>query len=158
MESTIPQTLNPITGCTYKKVIHKGKGVILIVFEYSPELTKQVRTIRGARWSPELKSWYTSDLLANRLHLGLEPEPVGKEVLSYIDPINQPALYTLIDTLKLKAYSASTIQTYRNEFAQLLYALEIEASRYDGRNQIKKLYLVLSYDIRTIRKHHSQPT
>ena len=126
MESTIPQTLNPITGCTYKKVIHKGKGVILIVFEYSPELTKQVRTIRGARWSPELKSWYTSDLLANRLHLGLEPEPVGKEVLSYIDPINQPALYTLIDTLKLKAYSASTIQTYRNEFAQLLYALKSE--------------------------------
>ncbi len=35
-----------------------------------------------------------------------------------------PALDRLIETLQLKAYSPSTLRTYRNEFAQLLYVLK----------------------------------
>ncbi|GAB4034778.1 tyrosine-type recombinase/integrase [Spirosoma gilvum] len=38
--------------------------------------------------------------------------------------MNQLALERLIETLQLKAYSSSTLRTYRNEFAQLLYVLK----------------------------------
>jgi len=38
--------------------------------------------------------------------------------------VNQPAFQRFIETLQLKAYSQSTITTYRNEFAQLLYLLK----------------------------------
>lgn len=50
--------------------------------------------------------------------------PVGKEVLTKIAAINQPALQRFIETLQLKGYSPNTISTYRNEFAQLLYILK----------------------------------
>ena len=44
--------------------------------------------------------------------------------MSHITEINQSALIRLIETLQLKAYSQNTINTYRNEFAQLLYDLK----------------------------------
>ena len=75
----------------------------------------------GARWSRNLKSWYISDRPVNRQLLGLKSEPVGKEVLSHLHPVNQVALLALVETLQLKAYSPSTISTYRSKFAQLLY-------------------------------------
>ncbi len=59
-----------------------------------------------------------------RERFGLKTEPVGKEVLLQVHVINQPALLRLIETLQLKAYSPSTVRTYRNEFAQLLYVLK----------------------------------
>jgi integrase/recombinase XerD len=111
-----PWSLQPAT--------YEGRAVILIQFEYHAELNRRVRTLRGARWSRTLKYWYVSDTPANRRLLGLAPDPVGKEVLSHIHPVNQGALHRLIETLQLKAYSESTIRTYRNEFAQLLYVLK----------------------------------
>ena len=51
-------------------------------------------------------------------------EPVGKEVLSNLQAINYMALQRYVETLQLKAYSQSTILTYRNEFAQLLFVLK----------------------------------
>ncbi len=51
-------------------------------------------------------------------------EPVGKEVLSNLQAVNYMALQRYVETLQLKAYSPSTISTYRNEFAQLLYVLK----------------------------------
>lgn len=59
-----------------------------------------------------------------RKQFGLQLKPCGKEVLLHIHPCNQPALQLLIETLQLKAYSESTVRTYRNEFAQLLYVLK----------------------------------
>jgi site-specific recombinase XerD len=41
-----------------------------------------------------------------------------------INIVNQPALQLYVETLQLKAYSISTINTYRNEFAQLLYVMK----------------------------------
>ena len=59
-----------------------------------------------------------------RSRFGLKIDLVGKEVLCQINAVNQPALLRLIETLQLKAYSPSTLKTYRNEFAQLLYVLK----------------------------------
>jgi site-specific recombinase XerD len=58
-----------------------------------------------------------------RQKFGLAPKP-AQEGLDKVHPVNQPAFNTFTETLQLKAYSASTIRTYRNEFAQLLYVLK----------------------------------
>lgn len=59
-----------------------------------------------------------------RQKFGLAPKPVWAETLPKIDPANQAAFQTYIETLQLKAYSKNTINTYRNEFAKLLQALK----------------------------------
>ena len=41
-----------------------------------------------------------------------------------IDPVNQAAFKTYMETRQLKAYSKNTINTYRNEFSQLLLTLK----------------------------------
>lgn len=103
---------------------HRDKAIILIRFPYSKEDQTLVRQLTGARWSQSQKAWYVADIPAYRQRFGLQTEAIGKEVLSQIHPINQPALVRFVETLQLKAYSQSTIQTYRNEFAQLLYVLK----------------------------------
>jgi integrase/recombinase XerD len=79
----------------------------------------------GIKWSQSNKAWYVADNKHFRSLFKLDPKPlVGKEVLAQIHEVNQPALNKLIETLQLKTYSISTINTYRNEFAQLLYILK----------------------------------
>ncbi len=103
---------------------HHDKPVILIRFPFNSQQQALVRRLTGVKWSNTKKAWYVLDTPAYRERFGLKTEPVGKEVLLHIHAINQPALLRLIETLELKAYSPSTIRTYRNEFAQLLYVLK----------------------------------
>lgn len=67
-------------------------------------------------------------LVPSRYHiykeLGFQPKPpIGKQVLSRIAPINQPALQRLDEQLILKGYSINTRRVYITELAQLLYLL-----------------------------------
>ena len=123
----------------YELVNHKGKEVIFICFEYNAELIARVKKLVGVQWSQSQKAWYVVDSAMYRAKFGLSPKSlIGKEVLSNIHPINQPILQRYIETLQLKAYSPNTINTYRNEFAQLLYILkdkkvdELDADRLRG--------------------------
>jgi integrase/recombinase XerD len=110
---------------TYEMALHKGQDVIFIRFDYSRELNERVRKLIGVRWSKSQRSWYVIDNTAYREKFGLENKPLlGKDVLTNIALINQPALRLYVETLQLKAYSISTINTYRNEFAQLLYVMK----------------------------------
>jgi len=108
----------------YEAAVHDSKEVIFIYFEYNSELNKEVKKLTGAKWSRLKKAWYIPDNKHYRQLFGLQPKSVGKDVLSHIHADNQPALQLLIETLQLKAYSESTVKTYRNEFAQLLYVLK----------------------------------
>ncbi|MFN8355867.1 MAG: tyrosine-type recombinase/integrase [Spirosomataceae bacterium] len=103
---------------------HDHKPVILIRFPYQSEHQKLVRKLTGVRWSHSKKAWYVLDTPMYRERFGLKTNPVGKEVLLQVHEVNRPAMLQLIETLQLKAYSANTITTYRNEFAQLLYILK----------------------------------
>ena len=103
---------------------HRDTPVIFIRFLYNKEHQALIRTFTGVRWSQSQKAWYVLDTPMYRQRFGLKTEPVGKEVLLQIHEVNQPALLQFIETLELKAYSPSTISTYRNEFAQLLYILK----------------------------------
>ncbi len=110
---------------TFEPSSHKGNGVIFIRFEKNAELNLRVKKLIGVKWSASQKAWYVVDSTFYRAKFGIAQKmPMGKEVLAHINPINQPALFRLVETLQLKAYSVNTIITYRNEFSQLLYILK----------------------------------
>jgi integrase/recombinase XerD len=108
----------------YEPATHRDKDVIFIRFEYDRDLNERMRKIVGVKWSSSKKAWYVSDTRHYRQQFGLEPKYIGKAVLSHIHPNNQAALHKLIEFLQLKAYGESTLRTYCNEFAQLLYSLK----------------------------------
>ena len=127
---------------------HKDKKVIFIRFEYDKELITRVRKLVGVTWSQTQKSWYVLDTPHYRERFRISPQPVGKEVITHISPINQRAFYALIDTLKMKYYSESTIKTYQNEFAQLLYVLKDKNVDELGSERLKSYFL---YCINTLK-------
>jgi integrase/recombinase XerD len=109
----------------YELGSYEGHQVIFIRFRYDTKLIAEVKKHVGVRWSAKMKAWYVTDNQHFRTLFGLEPLPIkGKAALMHIDQINQDALTRFISTLQLKAYCQNTILTYRNEFAQLLYALK----------------------------------
>ncbi|TAE43212.1 MAG: integrase [Cytophagales bacterium] len=111
----------------YQVGIHKNKNVIFIFFDYEANLTKEVKNWIGSKWSQTRKCWYVLDNQAYRLKFGLEPISIiekNNELYLTVNEINVPALKKYIETLQLKAYSLSTINTYRNEFKQLLQILQ----------------------------------
>lgn len=114
-----------ITEIKYELANHKGKDVIYIHFERNLEMNLRVKKLVGVKWSNSKKAWYVLDSAFYREKFKLAPKsPIGKEVLSQLISFNQIALLKYVETLQLKAYSQSTITTYRNEFAQLLYVLK----------------------------------
>jgi site-specific recombinase XerD len=123
----------------YEIATHKGKQVIFLRFAYNVERNEQVKKLVGVQWSASEKAWYVLDSALYREKFGLPPKStVSKKVAAQIHPVNQSALQKYIETLQLKAYSPSTIRTYQNEFAQLLYVLkstnvdDIDAERLRG--------------------------
>ena len=120
----------------FEIISHRGEPRIKIIFEPNPEWNKRMISVPGARWSKTLKCWHIPDTQENRRKCGLPvghlPAPVtisapvvskGKAALLYISNPNKEQLYKFLEQLQLKAYSPSTIRTYRNEFAQLLQVL-----------------------------------
>jgi len=123
MNATEPTNrVEPVIG--YEPAFHKGKEVIFIRFEYERELNTRIRKLVGVHWSQTEKAWYVADNPHYRQLFGLVAPLTGKAVMVQIHPINVPAMTMLVKTLQLKAYSPNTLNTYRNEFAQLLYILK----------------------------------
>ncbi|MBK8568064.1 MAG: tyrosine-type recombinase/integrase [Saprospiraceae bacterium] len=108
----------------YEIAEHKNEAVIFIRFDYDAALIARVKKLVGVQWSQSKKAWYVRDTEQYRQKFGLTPKPIGADTLPKIDPANQAAYQTYIETLQLKAYSKSTINTYRNEFSQLLFTLK----------------------------------
>jgi site-specific recombinase XerD len=108
----------------YEIATHKGEAVIFIRFDYDAALIARVKKLVGVQWSQSQKAWYVRDTELYRQKFGLVPKPIGADTLPRIDPANQAAYQTYIETLQLKAYSKNTINTYRNEFTQLLLTLK----------------------------------
>ena len=116
--------MSTLPDIKYELGQHKDKNVIFIRFDHHAQLNQRVRKLVGVQWSQSQKAWYVLDTEQNRQKFGFSPNVLaGKAVLSHIQDINKAALHRYIETLQLKAYSPSTINTYRNEFAQLLYIL-----------------------------------
>jgi integrase/recombinase XerD len=105
-----------------KGITHKGQSRIAVYFEKNEEAIKRIKLLPGARWSATLKAWHLPDEPAYRKQFGLEPATAATPVP--IHHFNQNELQLFIELLQLKAYSPSTIKTYRNEFAQFIGYLQ----------------------------------
>jgi integrase/recombinase XerD len=131
-----------------KLVKHKGESRIAVYFEKDAEAIKRIKLLSGVRWSATMKAWHLPDVPTYRTKFGLPLQTIGKEVWSHIHPINQPALTKFVEMLQLKAYSSSTITTYRNEFAQLLYLLKEKNVTDLSATQLRSYFL---YCIKTLK-------
>ena len=126
----------------YEIATHKGSDVIFLRFASRADLNEKVKTLVGVRWSASEKAWYVPDTAQYRERFGLPPKPlVSKRIAMKIHPINQAALKAFIQTLQLKAYSPKTIATYRNEFVQLLYALNENPVEILSAPQLRSYFL-----------------
>jgi len=113
----------------YSFINHRGATKIAIHFEYNKEWNDRISKVPGAKWSKTLRCWTIPDTLYNREKCGLSQD---KNLIVKTSPDhpkisfkrlsnnNAEQLQKYLHQLQLKAYSPSTIRTYKNEFMQLL--------------------------------------
>lgn len=116
----------------FEPFIYKGEARIKVFFHYNALWNKRMKQIPGARWSKTFSCWHVPDSMENRQKC--KPPPCGQHV-TIVPPANSEAtsylltgknkieLQKFLQLLQLKAYSTSTIKTYRNEFSQLLQTI-----------------------------------
>ena len=136
-----------------KAIQHQGAECIGIYFNYDIQLNALIKQIAGIKWSKTHSCWYlpyndsnyeliistlspfafTNEIpikRANKAEGALLKQPVkpvlktGINETGIISEENNKALSMLVQQLKLKAYSPSTIKTYKNEFSQLLKTIK----------------------------------
>lgn len=115
---------------TYSLTEHRGRSRILIQFAHHPSWNERIRKVPDAKWSSTLKGWHIPDTPENRKKCGLalptDLAVVQKKVEASrlkFSANNKEQLLLFLEKLVLKKYSKSTLQTYRNEFSQLLLQL-----------------------------------
>jgi integrase/recombinase XerD len=158
VENDLPEIRLTIT-------IIDGEERIAINAVQDPMLEKLIRQVRNARYLisgnwhlpcqresyEELKRLLNgkakidsdelrAQLLAKQLDI---PVPTPLALPGNLSPFNQESLDKFIKTLQLKAYSSSTIKTYRIEFLKLLYLLQDRRIDSLGTNHIKSYMLWL---------------
>lgn len=111
-------------GIKFELSTHQQNPVIKLVFAYNIELAEKVKKIKGILWSRGMSCWYLPDTIKNRRLLALPVRLSASLKLQELCNENKLALELFVKELKLKAYSASTLHTYRNEFLQLLFTLK----------------------------------
>lgn len=132
-----------------KFVEHRGENKIAIYFEKNPEAILRIKKLVGVKWSNTLKAWLLPDNDIYRKQFGLDPKPIlDNQAFVNIHDINREPFQKLIDELQLRAYSPNTIQTYKNEFAQLLQI--IKENHIDSLDD-KKLRSYFLYCINTLK-------
>ncbi len=85
---------------------HKDKPVIWIHFPFSIQNKNNLKAKVKAKWSQSQKTWYVLDTNHYREKFNLPMRIVGKKILSKIHPNNQLAFDSLVNILKMKAYSS----------------------------------------------------
>lgn len=125
---------------------HKGSERIFAHYAYNTGVNKIMKEIPGAKYSATRQSWHLppvketvqmlaakvkdiaeldvqqlrEQLTAKKQLPAMVQSHTNKPNVSELCAANKEALDRYIETLILKAYSGSTIKTYRNEFFQLL--------------------------------------
>ena len=135
----------------YSLINHNGINRIGVHFDFSNTLNNKMKTVAGAKWSRSLKCWHIADTDENRKKCNLENKisstintatntgsslikPHIKSLASsqkkkiinnniQAETYSHSAMKMFLQMLHLKAYSESTIKTYRNEFGNFLQSL-----------------------------------
>jgi len=119
-----------MTNIVYRLVVHRNKPRILVQFAPNKTWNERIKQVPGAQWSSTLKGWHIPDTAENRKKCKLPPatavavqqQKVERSVIR-LSANNKGQLLLYLEQLALKKYSNSTLQTYRNEFTQLLQLL-----------------------------------
>lgn len=119
-----------MANIAYQLITHRNKPRILVQFAHNKTWNERIKQVPDARWSTTLKGWHIPDNEENRKKCGLAPATAlsvqqQKVQTSSIrlSANNKEQLLLYLEQLALKKYSKSTLQTYRNEFMQLLQLL-----------------------------------
>ncbi len=111
-----------MTKILYQPIEHNKQKRILVKFEFNDKLIKKLKETTDAKWSNTLKAWHIADTELHRIKCNLPVQEKVVTTLHQTQPItkkltenNSLLLQKFIQQLQLKAYSASTIKTYRNE-------------------------------------------
>jgi integrase/recombinase XerD len=122
--------LKKMTEILYQPIEHNKQKRILVKFEFNDKLIKKLKETTDAKWSNTLKAWHIADTELHRIKCNL---PVQEKVVTTLHPTqpktkkltenNNLLLQKFIQQLQLKAYSKSTINTYRNEVHIFLQTL-----------------------------------
>ena len=114
----------------YSLIVHRNKPRILVQFAPNKTWNERIKRVPGAQWSSTLKGWHIPDTAENRQQCKLPPatavavqqQKVERSGIR-LSANNKGQLLLYLEQLALKKYSNSTLQTYRNEFTQLLQLL-----------------------------------
>lgn len=114
----------------YQLIIHRNKPRILLQFAHNKAWNERIKKVPGAQWSNTYKGWHIPDTEENRKRCGLpvatalavQQQKVERSAVR-LSVNNKAQLLLYLEQLALKMYSKSTLQTYRNEFMQLLQLL-----------------------------------
>jgi site-specific recombinase XerD len=118
----------------FELTTHRNEARIKVCFKHNADWNSRIKKVPGAKWSATMSCWHIPDTAANRLQCKLpaaiaHPIPEAKNkpfkstVFTNISGNNQQHLTALVQLLSLKAYSESTIKTYKNEFSIFLQTL-----------------------------------
>ncbi len=150
---------------------HKGTERIFAHYSYDTSINKILKEIPGAQYSATRQSWHLppakeivqilaekvkdvaeldvkelrKQLIAKKQLPAIVKSHTDKPDISLLCTANKEALDRYIETLVLKAYSNSTIKTYRNEFFQLLKELKHVPAESLAIEKIKK-YIHYCYE------------
>lgn len=106
---------NVLPSISFHFSSHRNVKVVFLEFEKNFDLIKQVKAIKGTRWSNQKKMWYIIDTPENRNLLNLEPLAPRQLTLEAITHIEKFKHYLLS-----KRYSPNTIKTYTEALKSFL--------------------------------------
>lgn len=159
-----------------KPIIHRKQHRIVLEFAYNPTLNKMVKTIPKASWSKTLKAWHIpmvetsykiftekvkyvaaidntllKAFLKNRkikeASKNLPTKLATAKTLPHISLTNAKLLAHTIEQLQLKAYSSSTIRTYKNEISIFLKVLKNTDAATLTPDRLRKYFLYCINDL-----------
>jgi integrase/recombinase XerD len=125
-----------MTKIIYQPIEHKKQKRILVKFNYDAAVIKKLKETTDAKWSSSLKAWHIADTESNRIKCKLPLTKKDNNFITFqvkeennLSEQNKVLLQKLVQQLQLKAYSNSTINTYKNEvhiFMQTLKAVNAQ--------------------------------
>ena len=159
-----------------KKVKHRKKIQLLLLFPYNDVLKEKIKALEGYAWSQTLKGWYT-EYSSKNIHLlkktlqyevvfKLDDSMYHKELIvrterkpREISEKNKEVLRAYVKYLKGKCYSESTVKTYFTFVADFIsYIKDTPLATISNRTVeqfIEDVFIPRKYSISTHRQFFS---
>lgn len=172
MKYTITQKKVPLPILLLKKVEHKNKIQLLVLFDFNFGIKEQLKTIGSYYWSQTLKGWYTNfssekisilkETLKNKATFKLDASMYESIEVSLIrkqrniSEDNKKIVRLYVKYLKGKCYSESTIKTYFTFVADFFdYIKDTDLESINNRTIelfIEDVFIPRKYSISTHRQ------